>query len=251
MRRARVIFSTAVVLAAIGSASQAQAQADGGIEAMVRAPTSEIFILRFNESSVPFVPAESYGYVGYRVGQMSFGLGLGLHQYSLTVTPPMGTDQTLSGLALQLAPTAMIPIGEVMEHGQIYVTVALPISIASTSSPDRMGGTRDASIFGFGLSAGVGGRHFFSPNFAVGAELGLWGQMLSVSASATSMGMTVDDPNDTGALNFGMFGALTATFIIGGQAPASSGSTAAASPAPAPAPVLAPAPSPEPAPAVY
>jgi len=187
---------------------------------------------------VPFINPTFYVFNGVRTPDFTVGMGFGFYSYDWAVTtqctdPDTGDKfecqgipkKTADGHIFQFAPAIMMPFFKSTDlTTEVYGTAAFILTWGPDISPqydpiDIGGGDYvepdiQATVFGLGGSLGVGGQHFLHPNFALGAETGIFYQQVSVDPEVTIDGNSLAAPEQEGWF-LGGYAALTVSFVIG------------------------------------
>jgi hypothetical protein len=148
--------------------------------------------------------------VGYQSNGFALGLAAGYSRLSLT-DKSSSTEDKVTGTIWQIGPSALIHFWQA-PGGMTRANVVVEVTFGQASASNKFtsGGTtteQKASGDVFGGRLGVGGDHFFGGHFAVGAEVGLEGTMLS--------GLQADGSTDSiDASSYGAYGALRATVVF-------------------------------------
>jgi len=163
--------------------------------------------------------------IGYQGRSFALGLGLGLTRVGVSA----GNDGSGSLMLFQVMPTALVDVWSSRDGrtranvigGIGYGRGSLEVTDTSQDCISAVGGGTTctttteqgkASIGFVPVMIGLGGDHFLSRNFALGAEVGLQAAF-TTGLSSTSNGVT-RDVDGSGNLQLA-YGALRATLVIG------------------------------------
>ena len=141
---------------------------------------------------------------GFRLGDFSLGLGVGLTFAKLSLSD----EDSLSAVVFQLQPTAFYDVWSSSDgRTRFNLLAGLGIGRAGATIEDN-GQDSDVSAILIPLLLGAGGDYFFHPNFGVGAETGYQGLFVT--------GVSSDDNDlEVGFGTQGLYAALRFTVLIG------------------------------------
>jgi hypothetical protein len=190
---------------------------------------------------VPFVNSTHYLFNGIRTPSFTAGLGFGFQAFqwevrTLCTDPTTGKDMPCLGIPtamadghiFQFSPTVMVPYfrsadGETEAYAAASFTFTWGPNISPPYDPISIdaGGSAfvapdiEATAIGFGGSLGLGAQHFLHPNFAIGAEAGVYHHRLKITAEASADGNPVPNVPEQKGWFLGGYAALTLTAVVG------------------------------------
>ena len=177
----------AIMICVLGlevTAAKAAAQEgpDTGFALWLRVPVTG---LRQTASSITANPEFVIGYKGD-----SYGIGVGL---GFLLARASYLNDSVTATIFQIGPAAWFDFWR-SPDGNTRGNVALGVSLGriSASSKDEFGTNEDFSGTLLNFYAGLGGDHFLSPHFALGAEGGFQGTFaLDLQDAGSSDGLTL------------------------------------------------------------